>query len=535
MWIPVVNPLGTSLPIEPDTAAPTLNPVEPLLLGGKDDQSFKPGTNIDVPKSEVQETSQKSETSVQTLHLPIMGEGTPRSSDASILNIMKVVDTAQATLEEDKFVITLQSRTKIKSTLYKFQGFRAALEYITTQGIGGNYFYLGDVIRSRNGKQTTNFIVGVANLALFLSKMITDVISYERCDPHHIACGIPALDTLFVDDDVVVKCASDPEDGIECPSNSGCTCVLGILNKFVGIGSSGVPTELSGADFCETSLLKSVCSRRLSNGGTLRWLVPMAHWVLVVQQTEERDWNYLEELHAFVAGGMIDTGFVNRVGLTSASLAASTDRETRLGEFTSNFFGIIMTMSEALSSIPKLTTNGPTPPTNPLTKDPTAYYTRNPTGSDPVSSGSRSAEPSLDIKFDQLGESSGSESKQVSSQQDDLDVMWFDEGFSGFTQEPASIPSVHSDLLSDNEAPPTKEATLDGGSDIVLTASPTRSSADDPVSESDENATGEEYEWVSWLRREHSGFSYGGEVQFSTRHIFMGNLLVYHCFFNRII
>lgn len=540
--MPTDRPLGTSLPTKLDTVAPTLNPFEPSLLGGKDDQTFGPGANVDVPNSEVQETSHMSETSVQTLYLPTMSRGIPRPSNASILHIMKVVDIARATLEEDKFVIALQSQTKIKSTLYQFQGFRAALEFITTQGFGGNYFYLGDVIRSRNRKQTTYFEVGVANVALFLSKMITDAISYERCDPNHIACGIPALDTLFADDDVVVKCASDSEDGIECPSEYGCTCVLGILNKFMGIGSPGVPTELSGADFCETSLLKSVCSRRLSNGGTLRWLVSMAHWVLLVQQTEERDWNYLDELDAFVAGGMIDTAFVNKVGSASASLAASTDRETRLGEFASNFFGIIMTMSKAHSSIPKLTTNGPTPqlmvstpnPTSPLANDPTADYTRNPTG-DPVSSGSAlgpepSAEPSLvnnfHIKLDQLDESS--ETKKDSSQHDDLDAMWFDEDFFGFSHDPSSVPSVHSDLLSDNEAPPTKEATLDGGSDIIFTASPTRSGAD--VREPDENATGEEYGLVSWLRREHSG-----EVQFSTRHIFMGHLLVYCCLFNRII
>ena len=495
-----------------------------------------------------------SETSVKTLYLPTLGRGTPRPSNASVLHIMQVVDTAQATLEEDKFVIALQSQTKIKSTLYKFQGFRGALEYISTQGIGGNYFYLG----------TTNFKVGVANLALFLSKMITDVISYERCDPDHIACGIPALDTLFADDDVVVKCASDSDDGIECPSESGCTCVLGILNKFVGIESPGAPTELSNADFCETSLLKSFCSRRLSNGGTLRWLVSMAHWVLLVQQTEERDWNYLEELDAFVAGGMVDTAFVNKVGSASASLASSTDRETRIGAFASNFFGMMILLSEAHSSIPKLTTNVPTPqlmvstpnPTNPLSEEPAAYYSRDPTR-EPVSSGSASgpgppAEPSLDnlhINFDQLGESS--DSTQDSSQQDDLDVMWSDEEFFGFPHEASTVPSVHSDLLSDNEAPSTEEATLDGGSDIIFTASQPGSSADDPVSESDRNATGEdhglvswldpasesdknvrgeEFGFVSWLRREHSG-----EVRFSTTHLFMGHMLVYYCFFNRIM
>jgi hypothetical protein len=216
------------------------------------------------------------------------------------------------------------------------------------------------------GQSELEIKYGMANLALFLSKM-TDTIEHERCDPDFISCGMPALGQSFFERNIRVECSSSTESGMECPKESGCVCILGILNHFIGVISASSDGNnypvYSGVDFCKTEKLQSICSLALEHGEVLRWIVPMAHWVYFVQPYHVDGWNYADRLHDFVDGGMFDSEFVGQVGNLSVLGAQATVDSSN--EFSSNekfrqdFFTAMMKLREGMNYVDAKTA-GPT-------------------------------------------------------------------------------------------------------------------------------------------------------------------------------
>ena len=332
----------------------------------------RPITNY-VPMTKSPATPSPTMPSAQLVYLPYSKVAVSKPSSASALWIQQIVKSIQKKLEDDILVIVLRSGMVIKSTLYTFEGFLESLKRYTTDGINGGYFYLGQgTLRSTDDQ----FEYGVANLALFLAKMMDTTIQYERCEPSLLSCGIPALETTFKDTTIRVECSpSSPESGMECPNlRSGCSCTLGLLNHYVGAQSTANDEKYSGADFCETSLLQSICSRRVDYSEELRWLTALTHWVYFIQPFDDGSgWNYLDELREFVKGGMIDESFVSLVAEISVL-----DTESTLSSdaFVQGFFKAMMMLSEGMLSQPvpqpviEVSTDSPT--VRPQTSDPTS-------------------------------------------------------------------------------------------------------------------------------------------------------------------
>lgn len=250
---------------------------------------------------------------VQLAYFPHAKLSLPKPT-RNTMPILYIVETIQSSLEDSIFVTETQNGGTIPSGLYTYRGFMESLLLYTKFGVDGKFFYLGEE-QSMSSTEPRNLDIGVANLALFLAKMMP-TIAYERCEPNALACGAPALDTAFEEPHVRVQCAANsPDDGKECPIVHGCACVLGLLQHHLGMQSESVPsTEKYRVNFCETNPLQSICSRRIDQGAELRWITAMTYWVFFVQQYDEDGWSYVDELHTFVSGGMIDMSFVNAVG-----------------------------------------------------------------------------------------------------------------------------------------------------------------------------------------------------------------------------
>ena len=45
----------------------------------------------------------------------------------------------------------------------------------------------------------------------------------------------------------------------------------------------------------------------------LKWIAGFFYWISDVQPYDNGGWNYINELHKFVDGGMVDEGFINAV------------------------------------------------------------------------------------------------------------------------------------------------------------------------------------------------------------------------------
>jgi len=184
---------------------------------------------------------------------------------------------------------------------------------------------------------------------------------------------------------------------MECPSEIGCACVLGFMNHYIGAqsesGSAGSHEKYSGVDFCETNLLRSICSRRINQGSELRWITSMTHWVFFVQQYNDGGWTYLDELHEFVEGNMLDVSFIGAVaGLSVLDADPATPQDHSNQRFTQNFFKTLMALSEGVSqsmakpeSKPAKRTTSPSKRMTPVrTPPPTHRSTTNPPSNSPT-------------------------------------------------------------------------------------------------------------------------------------------------------
>ena len=90
-------------------------------------------------------------------------------------------------------------------------------------------------------------------------------------------------------------------------------CQYGKLNYYLGAraATEGRPARFPSIDFCTEP--GAVCSAEPADS-EVEWVSGLFRWVEDVQGYDDGSgWSYLERLHWFVAGGMVDGLFVNEV------------------------------------------------------------------------------------------------------------------------------------------------------------------------------------------------------------------------------
>jgi len=281
---------------------------------------------------------------------------------------------------------------------------------------------------------------------------------------------------------------------MECPSESGCVCVLGILNHFIGLQSESVLSngKYSGVDFCETNLLRSICSRRINQGAELRWITAMTHWVFFIQQYNDGNgWTYLDELHEFVSGGMVDVSFVGAVAdLSVLDTEATTSLDSSKQRFVQNFFKAMINLSEGMSQSmtqPEIKT---ATPTTPPSKRTTPVQTLAPTPGPRTASPSNPPTTTVGL-ISILNPTHKPTDKPVSpTNPPSLSTRGGEENFLSVAADNSSPPTVSSDvatnaensqlpfLSADNSSPPTVS------SDVAMNAE----NSQQPVLSSDDSS-----------------------------------------------
>ncbi|KAL7471890.1 hypothetical protein ACHAXS_012197 [Conticribra weissflogii] len=338
------------------TALPTIQPTTDSSLSATNPLTYLPTTSSPM---EIQATPPTQSPEKDMLTFPFVSESVvSKPSQSNIDRIEFIVNSVQSNLENDVFIIQTRSGSTFPSTLYTFGGFRAGLLFHSTVGVSDNYFYLGEEPTS---EESRGFEIeyGIANLALFLSKMMTNVIAYESCEPSRLACGLFALDTSFQDQGVRVMCSSTSDDsGMECVDETiGCACILGILNH-----------QLGAIDFCTSDPYKSICNRELNQGEELRWITAMTYWSYFVQEYSDGDWIYINKLRDFVRDGMVDSSFIEIVGGLSVMNGGISIQQRftapPIDSYVSNFYKIMVILSDGIASQPK-PSNAPTKASTP--------------------------------------------------------------------------------------------------------------------------------------------------------------------------
>jgi len=88
-------------------------------------------------------------------------------------------------------------------------------------------------------------------------------------------------------------------------------CNYGRLNYYLGkrAADEGRDSRYPEVDFCQDPGV--ICANEEHK--ELKWIAGMFYWVQSMQSYDERGWNYIDELHKFVDGGMVDSSFINGV------------------------------------------------------------------------------------------------------------------------------------------------------------------------------------------------------------------------------
>eukprot|EP00986_Skeletonema_menzelii_P008756 scaffold3801_cov150-Skeletonema_menzelii.AAC.6 len=319
---------------------------------------------------------------------PISKDPVPKSPSENIERIQHIIESVESALQSEVFVFVTSGGALITSSLYTYEGFLSALLFYSNTGVNDNYFYLGGE-ESVNEQINMEVEFGIANLALFIAKMMTDTIAYERCTPDLLACGLSAVDTTFETQQLRFMCPpSSDMEGVECKEGGvGCACILGFLDQY--IGSEGPASgKYTDRNFCSSD--QSICNQSIREGSELRWITAMTHWVSSVQRQEESGLTFIDELHKFVNGGMVDMAFLH--GVANASVldpnpdSISRESVPTNEQFVENFFKVMTKLSEvhsqSHSAAPKPTTQQTAPPSiilstavpNPATIKPTKSF-----------------------------------------------------------------------------------------------------------------------------------------------------------------
>jgi len=206
----------------------------------------------------------------------------------------------------------------------------------STTNRGGNEqnlstFYLGETAHSMGDAA----VVGLVNIALFLSQAMADSISQGSCDEVNQVVKTFSSSTSCEENNSY----QDMRCSMECPNaeteinlcwygrgtiQTRGRCQYGKLNYYLGskAAKDGRPSRYPGIDFC--SKPETVCSIQYTE---IEWITGLFQWIDRVQSYDAGGWSYIQRLNEFVAGGMVDESFVYTVSAIVTQGSMNSDVE----------------------------------------------------------------------------------------------------------------------------------------------------------------------------------------------------------------
>ena len=199
-----------------------------------------------------------------------------------------------------------------------------------------NTFYLGETTHSMGDAA----VVGLVNIALFLSQAMADSISHGSCNEVNQVVKTFAVSSNSCEDNSYqdMRCSTN-ERHMECPIDTveitPCwygrgtiqtrgRCQYGKLNYYLGskAAKDGRPSRYPNIDFCAKP--ETVCSLQYTE---IEWITGLFQWIDRVQSYDGVGWNYVQRLNEFVAGGMVDESFVYTVSAIVTQGSMNSDVE----------------------------------------------------------------------------------------------------------------------------------------------------------------------------------------------------------------
>ena len=218
-------------------------------------------------------------------------------------------------------------------------------------------FYLGEhIILTPTYTAGDAAVIGLVNIALFVSQSMSSSLVYGLCDGIEIMMkkqqqqqqqldGIstnniqPSYENMNCPlNERYMECSSSNTNNYDNVSYHGRgtlltrgQCQYGKLDYYLGATAhvENRPSRYPEINFC--SQPSSVCpSSSSSSSSEIQWIAGLFTWIDMIQSYNSNNWNYVRRLHEFVAGGMLDVTFIYEVSslvVTQGDSISSTDVE----------------------------------------------------------------------------------------------------------------------------------------------------------------------------------------------------------------
>lgn len=297
-------------------------------------------------------------------------------TDGAAAAVEAVLENSQHGIDNELFMYKTPTEQWEPSTVYRYQGFIRGLRVMYQQGVNGKHFYMGDDssngheyglinianFLAQSMKETIEYdacdenswdmVNGVYPLSNACGQLGQSYEDYHCSEEEaFMECPVdPTMSTTATTSaqwwgaPAPLKCGpkeqypftgfwdhyTDSENNQSPAANAngrtdveGCcwwgrgviqttgVCNFGKLNFFLGkrAHDEGRESPYPTIDFCQDP--GAICASQEFT--ELKWIAGLFYWVETVQPYDSQGWNYMDELHKYVDGGMQDDGFVNAV------------------------------------------------------------------------------------------------------------------------------------------------------------------------------------------------------------------------------
>jgi hypothetical protein len=97
-----------------------------------------------------------------------------------IADLMQNLDTVKSDIDSTLFLYQTPAFQWVPSTVYRYDDFRESLSIMSTDGVAGKKFYIGEDINHGH-------VYGLVNIAAFLAQSMKETIQYDACDENSVS------------------------------------------------------------------------------------------------------------------------------------------------------------------------------------------------------------------------------------------------------------------------------------------------------------------------------------------------------------
>ena len=104
------------------------------------------------------------------------------------ISLIKSLERVKTDIDNNLLVYLTPDFQWIPSTVYRYDDFLESLKIMSTEGVAGKTFYIGEDVQ--NGH-----VYGLVNIAAFLAQSMKETIQYDACDENSVSTNAKTWQT----------------------------------------------------------------------------------------------------------------------------------------------------------------------------------------------------------------------------------------------------------------------------------------------------------------------------------------------------